>query len=133
MRLKSLSGKRILVVDDLTLVRLTIGDTLTLAGADVLDANNGKRALELAAQEKPDLILCDYQMPGMDGLEVLSRLKSDPETSSISFVLITAYLDRGLASRAMAAGAYSCIDKESYPQELVDRISEALPATSETG
>ncbi|KUK89701.1 MAG: winged helix family two component transcriptional regulator, partial [Marinimicrobia bacterium 46_43] len=71
---------KILVVDDEENIRKLVNYNLILDGYDVILAVDGKEGLEKAIQEKPDLILLDIMMPEMDGLEVCSRLKKNPET-----------------------------------------------------
>ena len=81
--------KKVLVVDDDRNVRHSLGYTLVDAGYDVIQAENGAAALELALHERPNIILLDVMMPVMDGFEVLKRLKRNPVTESIPVILLT--------------------------------------------
>ncbi|RKY47321.1 MAG: two-component system response regulator [Candidatus Neomarinimicrobiota bacterium] len=81
---------KILVVDDEENIRKLVHYNLILDGYDVIMAVDGKEGLEKAIQEKPDLILLDIMMPEMDGLEVCSRLKKNPETRDIPIFMLSA-------------------------------------------
>src|SRR5205814_5563731 len=81
---------RILVVDDIAANVRLLEAKLSAEYYEVIPAYDGPTALALAVAEKPDLILCDVMMPGMDGFSVCRRLKDDPETRHIPVVLVTA-------------------------------------------
>lgn len=80
----------VLVVDDEWDIRELLVDTVLDAGLEVIEAGDGKTALERAAKDRPDLILLDVWMPGIDGFEVLRKLREDPDTEKIPVVLLTA-------------------------------------------
>ena len=80
----------ILLIEDNTPLRENLGEILTLEGFHVLAAADGRSALKLAAGQRPDLILCDIMMPGMDGYEVLARLRADPALKAVPFIFLTA-------------------------------------------
>ncbi|WP_417231041.1 PleD family two-component system response regulator [Brevundimonas sp.] len=102
---------RILVVDDVeTNVRL-LEAKLTLEYYDVLSCNDGASALTIAARERPDIILLDVMMPGMDGFETCRRLKADPVTRHIPVVLVTALDGRDDKIRGLDAGADDFVTK----------------------
>lgn len=83
--------KRILIVDDEPGIRKIVQISLkVIANWDVLEAASGADGLAIAQAEQPDAILLDVMMPGMDGLETLKHLHSNPETQSISVILLTA-------------------------------------------
>ena len=84
-----LAGSKILVVDDEPDFLVFISTVLEDNGATVLQASNGDEALELAREEKPDLITLDISMPGRSGLEVFEELRNTPETESIAVCIIT--------------------------------------------
>ena len=99
--------KKILVVDDEIHIRLLLRRMLD-AEYDVYDARNGKEAIEMARNQKPDLILMDLMMPEIDGYTACSIIKNDPATSDIPVVMLTAVgfdLNRELAMR-VGANAY---------------------------
>src|SRR5262245_36562881 len=102
---------RILVVDD-NPVNLKLAQmTLRLAGYEVGGATDVPEAMAATADFRPDLILMDIQLPGMDGLEVTRRLKSEPETSSTRIIALTAYAMKGDKARALAAGCDGYLTK----------------------
>ena len=82
--------KKVLVVDDEPAIANLAKIKLTNAGFDVATAHSGEEALERVADEFPDIIVLDVMMPGMDGWEVASRLKGDPETRNIKILMLTA-------------------------------------------
>ena len=86
----SKAKRLVLIVDDNADNLQVLAGHLTEAGYEVLAANNGPRALALVVNRKPDLILLDILMPGMDGFAVCRALKGDPETSDIPVIFITA-------------------------------------------
>jgi CheY-like chemotaxis protein len=81
--------KRILVVDDEPDVLMLLGERLSKAGYDVIKAASGKEAIETAGKKSPNLIVLDIAMPGMDGSEVASILRSDPKTKDIPILFLT--------------------------------------------
>ena len=96
-----------LVVDDERAIRMLCRVNLTASGIDVLEAEDGTAALDLARGEQPDLILLDVMMPGLDGWEVARRLADDPQTREIPVVFLTARAgddDRMLGEQAGGVG-----------------------------
>ena len=81
----------VLVVDDERDVRSLLADTLTDAGYGAIEAPNGRGALETVDRERPDVVLLDVMMPMMDGMEVLGKLRQNPETEKLPVILLTAY------------------------------------------
>lgn len=119
--------KVLLVEDDPFLVRM-YQISFNKIGYLVLLARDGVEGLKKASTEKPDLVLLDILMPKMDGMEVLRRLKADPETSSIPVVLLTNLSDQPkLIEESKALGALDYIVKSKFtPMEVVSRISDIL-------
>ena len=81
--------KRILIVDDEPDVLVLLGERLSKAGYDIIKATSGKDAIDTASKRMPDLIIMDIAMPGMDGSEAASVLRSDPKTKDIPIVFLT--------------------------------------------
>jgi two-component system cell cycle response regulator len=102
---------RILVVDDVQANVRLLEAKLTIEYYDVISCHDGATALALAAAEKPDIILLDVMMPGMDGFEVCRRLKADPETRHIPVVLVTALDGRVDRIKGLEAGADDFLTK----------------------
>ena len=81
--------KRILVVEDQEDNRQIIRDMLTFTDYEIAEAESGEQALEAVAKQRPDLILMDIQLPGMDGYEATRRIKADPALQSIPIIAVT--------------------------------------------
>ena len=116
MNEKNDSKKCILVVDDESAIQRFICISLRASGYEVITANNGNEALEMVDVKKPDLVLLDVFMPGMDGLEVLKRIR----TSSSMPVLITSARNF-IAEKAMGLGASDFISKPFTPDFLIKK------------
>ncbi len=116
----------ILVVEDnpvnMRLVRLI----LRTQGYTVCEAATGQEALHLLETERPGLILLDMQLPGMDGFTLASRLKSDPRTSAVPLVAVTALAMKGDAERVLAAGCDAYLPKPIDAKELIEVIEKCL-------
>jgi DNA-binding NtrC family response regulator len=115
---------RILVVDDEQLIRWSIEQNLKKQGYDAVTAENGEIALKIVCEEQPDLILLDIQMPGMNGLEVLEKVKEIDE--DIVVIMVTAQGGLETAVNAMRMGAYDYINKPFDFDELAIVIRKAL-------
>jgi CheY-like chemotaxis protein len=117
---------KILCVDDDPLILQLNGDILKFHGYKVLNALDGPTALEIAARERPALILLDIMMPGMDGFEVCHRLKADPALKDIPIIVLTAMTDTRLNARAFEAGAQLAMRKPAEPAVVLRTIEAAL-------
>ncbi|MDT8442353.1 MAG: sigma-54 dependent transcriptional regulator [Desulfuromonadales bacterium] len=115
---------RILVVDDEHLIRWSLEQSLLKQGYDVATAASGEEALKQVQDEPPELVLLDIQLPGMDGLEVLGKLKSTDE--EIIVIMVTALGVLETAVKAMRLGAYDYINKPFNLDELSIIIKKAL-------
>ncbi len=118
--------KTILIIDDDSLVRDSLQDVLELHGFQTLTANNGRIGLELATQQQPDLILCDVQMPEMDGYTVLRTLRQNPTVQTIPFVFLTAWADHSNQRQGMDLGADDYLAKPCSTQELLAALQSRL-------
>jgi CheY-like chemotaxis protein len=116
----------ILVVDDNPLNRKLMAEMLTADGHRVRSAASGAEALTLIAGEPPDLILLDIMMPGMDGFEVVRRLKSDGATRNIDIIMVTALDDEGSRARLTAAGVDLVLTKPIDRWRLRSLLEQAL-------
>jgi CheY-like chemotaxis protein len=117
---------KILCVDDDPLILQLNGDILRFHGYTVLTAPDGATALELAARERPALILLDIMMPEMDGFMVCRRLKADPALKAIPVIVLTAMTDPKLNIRAFDAGAELALRKPAEPAVVLRTIEAAL-------
>ncbi|MBC8005480.1 MAG: response regulator, partial [Verrucomicrobia bacterium] len=115
--------KNLLVIDDNTDIRENTAEILSLAGFNVLTAENGKRGVEVAIKELPDLIVCDVMMPELDGYGVLHLLKNNPRTENIPFIFLTAKTERPDFRKGMELGADDYITKPFDDLELLRAIN----------
>ena len=119
-------SKRILVVEDHEDNRQILRDLLGSADFKMIEAWDGEAGLSAAASEKPDLILMDIQLPGMDGYEVTRRIKADPALRSIPIIAVTSYALSGDEDKARAAGCDAYVAKPYSPRQLLAKIREYL-------
>ena len=117
---------KILIIEDDSLLLSDIMKILSLEGYEVLGAPNGLSGLDLARQQLPDLVICDVLMPGMDGYMVLLELRSDPLTSDIPLVFLTAKAEREDIRRGMEMGADDYLSKPFTHSELLSAIQTRL-------
>ncbi len=119
---------KILVVDDHEEIRDALAAILDEEGHEVIHAENGKVGLDRATNESPDVILLDIAMPEMDGLEVLRRLKSNPDTEAIAVIMVTAQGDRHAMVKAVQLGTRDYITKPWETGEVEMCVNWALKA-----
>ena len=117
---------KILVVDDEAIIREYLAAHLSEWGHTVLAAENGRQALLLAAQEQPDLVLLDIQMPEMDGIETCKRLRSVPSTRHTRIIILTALDTRDRLEETIDIGADDFLGKPINLAELRVRVSSML-------
>jgi CheY-like chemotaxis protein len=116
----------ILIVEDNELNINTISSYLTAKGYRPIVANEGKSAIELTQKHRPDLILMDIQMPGMDGFEAISRIRKQPELAAIPIIALTALAMEGDRERCIAAGANDYLTKPVKLKQLNATIQQLL-------
>lgn len=128
MFIKSINPEEllILVVDDINDNLKLIGDIIEDAGYEATFATNGQQALERIETAKPDLILLDLMMPEMDGLEVCTQLKLNPNYASIPIIFITASTEKDYLVKAFKQGAVDYITKPFHREEVLVRIENQL-------
>jgi two-component system, cell cycle response regulator len=117
---------RILIIEDNPENLDLMSYLLTAFGHTVLKAVDGEEGVEVALRSKPDLILCDLQLPKLDGFEVAKQISDDAELSRTPIVAVTAYAMRGDRDRATASGFKGYITKPIVPEEFVSRTEEFL-------
>ncbi|GAB1445087.1 MAG: response regulator [Cyclobacteriaceae bacterium] len=118
--------KNILIIEDNLEVRENTAEILELAGYKVFTAENGKIGVEVAIDEKPDLIVCDIMMPVLDGYGVLHLLSKNPETTTIPFIFLTAKAEKSDYQKGMEMGADGYISKPFDDTELLNAIETRL-------
>ena len=121
-----MAGDKILIVDDEKDILELLGYNLAREGYKIIKALSGEKALISSRLEKPDLIVLDLMLPGIDGLEVLKKLKKDPKTVNIPTVLLTAKGEEADIVAGLELGADDYITKPFSPRVLLARIRAVL-------
>ncbi|MBC8010084.1 MAG: response regulator transcription factor [Burkholderiales bacterium] len=116
----------ILIIEDHEPLRLNLEDMLTLEGHRVLSATDGAAGLELARRGRPDLVICDIMLPGMDGWEILAAIRADAATAALPFVFLTAKGDAADVRAGMRLGADDYLPKPFKRADLLDAIRTRL-------
>ena len=130
-----MSGKKILVVEDSPTIRKVVSITLSQEGYEVIEAGDGLEALSRLNEAKPDLILLDIILPKMDGYQILSIIRENPEFKDIPVIMLSALskktffhsqrvLDEYKGEKVPEPEAY--IEKPPEPEELLDAIQSVL-------
>ena len=121
-----MADKKILLVEDNEVNRRLAGFLLRSHGYQVREATSGAAAFEMVEKERPDLIVMDIQLPGMDGLEITKKLKEQPATADIPVIAVTSYAMKGDREKALAAGCAGYvtkpIDKNTFIQEVATHV-----------
>jgi two-component system, OmpR family, alkaline phosphatase synthesis response regulator PhoP len=113
----------ILIVEDESAIQTVLRTYLEAAGYRVLQSDNGKTALQIAANEKPDLVILDLNLPGMDGMEVASRLRTN---SDVFIIMLTARSEEADRVAGLRLGADDYVTKPFSPREIVARVDTIL-------
>src|SRR5947209_522089 len=121
-----MSEKTILVADDESHILNVVSLKLRNAGFRVLTAQDGMEALELAVQEMPDLLITDYHMPVLSGIELCRRLKQEQTTSGIPAIMLTARGYHLEPHDTLESGILKMISKPFSPRELLETVNEVL-------
>ncbi len=116
--------KSILLIDDDPVVRSLASGILRKNGFNVHVAKDGSEGIDLAKKHHPDLVVTDYQMPGISGMEVLASLREYNE--KLPVIMLTAHGDATLTIKSMQTGAFDFIEKPINPKELLDTIKNGL-------
>lgn len=124
-----MAGERILIVEDNPMSMELIHDLLEVHRYTILQAWDAAKGIEVARTERPDLILMDIQLPGMDGLTATRVLKRDARTLDIPVVALTAYAMKGDEVKALEAGCAGYIPKPIDTREFVGTVQSYLPGS----
>ncbi len=119
-------SKRILVVEDQEDNRTILRDLLTANGFDLIEAGTGEEGVAAAVREKPDLILMDIQLPGLDGYEATRQIRANPDLKQTPIIAVTSYALSGDDKKAFAAGCDGYVTKPFSPRQLLAKIKEYL-------
>ena len=120
-------SKRILVVEDREEIRRILRDLLTSVEYEMIEAGSGEEGVAMAATHRPDLILMDIQLPGLDGYEATRRIKANPALRPIPIIAITAHAQSGDDPRAREAGCDAYLPKPFGLHAVLAKIREYLP------
>jgi len=120
--------KSILVIDDDNEIRSVVVTTLAQSGFSVREAKDGRVGIQMILAQKPDLIVCDVRMPGMDGFRTLSAIRKFPATAAIPLILMSGSnsMDRDGFRRGMVSGADDFLLKPFTPAELIEAVESRL-------
>jgi len=119
-------SKLILVVEDQEDNRRIMRDLLTSVGYEVIEAVTGEEGVAAAETHRPDLILMDIQLPGLDGYEATRQIKANPDLEHIPIIVVTSYALSGDDVKAFEAGCNAYVSKPFSPRELLAKIREYL-------
>lgn len=115
--------RRVLVVDDSRAQRRVLSASLSRQGFEVVEAGSGAEALDIARAEPVDLVLSDWMMPGMDGLELCRQVRALPSQHYVYFILLTSKNEKGAVAQGLDVGADDFLNKPVNPEELRARIA----------
>jgi CheY-like chemotaxis protein len=124
---------KILVIEDNDRNRYLISFILKGEGITVIEAINGEEGVGMALQERPDLILMDIQLPGIDGYETTRRIRASPGGNTVPIVALTSYAMTGDREQALAAGCTGYIEKPLNPDTIVSDIRAFMKTTPDQG
>jgi two-component system cell cycle response regulator DivK len=116
----------VLIVEDNPRNLKLVRDLLEHAGYRTLEASTAEDGLALARAHRPDLVLMDVQLPGMDGVQALARLRADPATNGIPVVAVTAFAMKEDRVRFVAAGFDGYLEKPISVREFPDQVAQML-------
>lgn len=121
-----MNQKKVLIIEDDDIFRGNIFDFLELENFQVLSAADGEIGLELVKEQQPDLILCDINMPNINGYQVLKKLRENSETANLPFIFITESADYDSRSYALQLGANGYLNKTVSLKDLLVVIEAEL-------
>jgi CheY-like chemotaxis protein len=123
--------KKILVVEDNQINMYLSCRILKSSGYEVIEARSGEEGVELAIKEKPDLIIMDIQLPGIDGYEATKRLRKSEADDEVPIIALTSYAMAGDKKKALKAGCTGYIEKPINPETFMDEIKKFLEVKDE--
>ena len=120
------ASKRVLICDDDPVILRLLEVNLELEGYDVLLAHDGEHAIEVATEEKPDLVILDIMMPRLDGYQTCERLKADEQTKGIPIVFLSAKAQQADIERGKEFGVAEYLTKPFDPNDLIDVVQRLI-------
>jgi len=121
-----MADKRVLIVDDEIHIVHVVAIKLRNNGYEVISADNGAEAFELACSEKPDIIVTDYQMPVMTGMELVEKLRQHEETKDTPVIMLTARSFAISKEQQEQLQISGCLSKPFSPRELLENIEDIM-------
>ncbi len=118
--------KKVVVIDDEPFILMMIEEKLKSAGIDVVTLRSSVQAFDVIRKEKPGLVILDWMMPEMSGIEVCRRLKQDPETSDIPIFMLTAKGQDADEQLGLRSGVARYITKPFSPKALLEMVREVV-------
>jgi len=120
-------AENILIIEDDAFLRELLGKKLSSSGYNVSEAIDGKKGLELVDAIKPDLVLLDLLLPGVDGFEVLEKIKANPMTASIPVIILSNLGQKEDVDKGLKLGAADYMIKAQFtPEEIILKVQEIL-------
>jgi len=119
-------ANKVLVADDELHIIHVVAIKLRNNGYEVITASNGAEAYELACQERPDIVVTDYQMPLMTGIELIEKMRGDDRTRNTPVILLTARSFAITEEMQQSLGVSNCLSKPFSPKELLKTIQDLL-------
>lgn len=120
------SGKKVLLVEDNHMNRVLVKEILTLNGYVIIEADTGTEAIKALASDRPDVILMDLHLPGMDGITATRIIKSEERNKSIPVLALTASAMRGEEDKIIRQGFDGYVAKPIEMKKLLEAITESL-------
>lgn len=120
------SGKKVLLVEDNHMNKVLVKEILTLNGYEIIEAESGTEAIKALSAERPDIILMDLHLPGMDGITATRIIKSEERNKSIPVLALTASAMRGEEDKIIRQGFDGYVAKPIERKKLLEAISESL-------
>lgn len=119
--------KKILIVEDDKFLRELIAKKLTAEGYQTIEAKDGEEGIKKLIEEKPDLVLLDLILPGIDGFEVLKQAKENPQVAEIPVIVLSNLGQRDDVEKGLGLGAIDFLIKAHFtPREIIDKIKSVL-------
>jgi len=126
-----MADRKALIVDDEFHIVQVVAIKLRNNGFEVLTADNGADAYALACENKPDIMITDYQMPGLTGLELIEKLRATPETASIPVIMLTGHGFDISDEQKQKLGISTCLSKPFSPREVLSTVEDVLRQTAD--
>lgn len=122
-------GLKILTVDDSKTIRMIVKKAFRPYDCQIVEGENGVEGLALAAKEKPDLIVLDITMPVMNGAEMLSKMKEEPDLKNIPVIMLTAEAGKDNVMKIVQMGVQDYMVKPFKGEQLIERVTKIMPLT----